>query len=149
MVPVVTFATSPAHTSSGSAKTTVSAANNQTRTINNRCGTPPGAFEGPLVLKTLNKGQEIEGSATATSDGDDPTAAEQEALSIYAEGLPFIQIILPNTGPHHFEFTARTNGVKIDACWVLIRQDDEPDFGLPAAAFFAIHKATATFHVGT
>lgn len=104
-------------------------------TITSRCG-----IEGAQVIVTLNKGQEIKVTAVAT--GNDGTH-EDEALSVFAEGHRFIKVITANTGPRTFEFTAKENGVNFDACWSLVRNDDDGDYA--SASFFVDHVATVTY----
>src|SRR5438105_1530815 len=96
-----TFAALPAQTHAASA-----GQGNSPLVISNRCGPAPTPLEGPQTLVTLNKGQTIKGSAIVT--GDDETH-EEEALSIYADGQPFIQLFQANTGRHDFHYTAKTD----------------------------------------
>lgn len=150
MLPLTAFAAAakhqaPAAAQAADATTTVS--------IKNRCGPaslePPNStvLEGAFTLDTLKNGQEIDITATVT--GDDATH-EQEALSVYAVGQPFIRIIFANTGTQSFEYEAHIgagNTVPVVTCFVLLRDDDESDFTLPAATFFAVHTATVKYEV--
>lgn len=110
-----------------------------TVTINSRCG-----IEGAQAIVTLNKGQEIHIAATAT--GNDGTH-EDEALSVFAVGHRFIRIVTANTGTHRFEYEANQKGVEIDACWSLVRNDDDSDDR--SATFFVDHVATVTYRISS
>lgn len=113
--------------------------------ITNRC-----QFEGGQTIATLNKGQEIDITAVAKTTSLDPDlgTTDQEVLSIYEVGLSPFRIIVVNSGSHSFEFSANQNGVTIDACWALIRTDDDGDYST-AATFLAWHNATVNYEVET
>jgi len=145
MLPLSAFAATAKHQAATAA--TIATAST-TVSIKNRCGPttliPP--LEGPFKLATLSNGQEIDITATVT--GDDATH-EQEALSVYAVGQSFINIVFANTGTHSFEYEDHITAGTVDvvACFVLLRDDDESDFTLPAATFFAVHTATVKYEV--
>jgi len=144
MLPLTAFAATAKHQAPAVVKTANTAT---TVTVNNRCGpnslVPP--LEGPFTLATLSNGQEIDITTTVT--GDDATH-EQEVLSVYADGQPFIHIVFANTGTHSFEYEAHIAAgttVNVLACFVLVRFDDESDF--TSTAFFTFHAATVTYEV--
>ncbi len=143
MVSVVTHTASSAHAASVTQQGEPLTHSLTPVGITNRC-----QFEGGQTIATLNKGQEIDITAVAKTTllDPDPGTTDQEVLSIYEAGLSPFRIIVVNSGPHSFEFHANQNGVIVDACWALIRTDDDGDYST-AATFLAWHNATVKYEV--
>ena len=125
MVPLATLAASPA--------------TDPTVTVTNRC-TVPG--EGPQVIATFKKGQEVTGSAVMTgNDAKD----EEEALSLSVPGSSFALLVKANFGPKSFAFTTTRNNQQLVACYVQIRADDDGDWLL--ATFATDHPASVKYSI--
>lgn len=110
--------------------------------VTNRCIVSPA--EGPQTIVTLNKGQEIEGSAVMTGNDADH---EEEALALYELNGPSAILVKANFGPRNFEFTASRNGLQVVVCYTQIGSDDDSDFNVPMATFDAAHPASVTYEV--
>ena len=133
MVPLTAFAASAKHQAASDTKITL--------VVTNRCIV---TGEGPQAIVTLNKGQEIEGSAVMTGNDADH---EEEALALYELNGPSAALIKANFGPRNFEFTASRNGLQVVVCFAQTGSDDDGDFGLSMAAFDALHPASVTYEV--
>ena len=145
LISVVTHTTSSAHAASPPQQGEPQTPSLTQVSITNRC-----QFEGGQTIATLNKGQEIDITAVASTTALDPDlgTTDQEVLSIYEAGLSPFRIIVVNSGSHSFEFKANQNGVIVNACWALIRTDDDGDYST-AATFLAWHSATVSYEVET
>lgn len=141
MIPIATFAASTKHQAAAVATETFS-----TVTVTNRCVTPPAATapEGPQAIVTLNKGQEIEGSAVMT--GNDVNH-EEEALTVYELNGPAAILVKANFPARNFEFTAHTNNIQVVVCFAQIADDDDGDFNVPQNIFLLDHTASVKFEV--
>ena len=136
VVPLKTFAASPTHqaVSKNAVVTLV------TLTATNRC-----VVEGAQTIVTLNKGQEIEGSAVMTSSEDGNH--EEEALVLYELHGSGAILVKANSGSQKFEFSVQHNNDQIQVCYAQINMDDESDFNLTQAQFLAIHAASVKYEV--
>ena len=141
MIPIATFAASSRHQAASVTTETIS-----TLTVTNRCVTPPAATasEGPQTLATLNKGQEIEGSAVMT--GNDANS-EEEGLAVYEVNGPAALLVKANFPARIFEFTAHTNNIQVVVCFVQLKDDDDGDFNTTQHDFLLGHSASVKFEV--
>ena len=116
--------------------------------------TNPGA----QVLATFKKNDEVSGTAEMTSDDKPPASIPGESFQeglvlIEYNGLsgasakngPFAMLILANSGPQHFHFTAPAKGYQLTACFATIGHDDDSDVTLPTIP--ADHAATVKLSV--
>lgn len=131
IVPLATFAASPARQASSEQTTTV--------TVKNRC-----VIEGRQTLVTLKSGQEIKGSAVMK--GND-TNHEEEALALYEVNGPSAILVKANFGAKNFEFTASQNNLQVVVCFAQTAGDDDGDFSAPQAAYDAAHPASVRFEI--
>ena len=134
MVPLNTFAASSTHQAQAVPKNARATFN-----VTNRC-----VVEGAQTIVTLNKGQEIEGSAVMT--GDD-AVHEEEAITLYELDGAGAKLIKANFGSKHFEFTAQHNNDQIEVCYAQTDMDDDGDFNVSQSQFLSVHSATVTYEV--
>lgn len=137
MIPIVAFAKTSNQTSAAvrwSSKTTVA--------VTQECILIP-QNPGRQVIGTFNKNVEVSGTAVMTS-GDVPGETFQEGLVLIESNGPFTKLILANSGPQRFEFTARSNGDQLTACFATIGHDDDADV-TPPTPTLSDHTGSVTF----